>query len=401
MKYIRWVESHLFATADEKTPKHVEEKCAEYIVEHESKAHVRDSFLPIASAFSSANFAEPCVQPVAKEDESQSNIPLMSRPRPIAHNGTEKSFFSRGTIPTENINLPTRIHSKYRPSYSKSEETPENQPEEKTTVQKVPGRQDLLEIIKELYPCMIKYIDIRDGSQPKYSTCSTKGSYDTLRKQTLTMNTIPAYANLPTPPMSPFESLGRHTAYEINPIKTSDSIEEPEFHQIRSFLIKFIDRKVNNIPEDLKLRIMECYSISSADFTPETATNLEEHTGNFEKCIRTLIKVFNSPIAEKWFEIVEAEELEENNAKVEQSSTTLLGKNTERFAKSITDGYCSDSDLVRCRTKFAKIDSPTMFSMTNFTSTKKLSSFNLKKTYEKKFRTDRNSIRRAVSGVLG
>ncbi|POS84038.1 hypothetical protein EPUL_006285 [Erysiphe pulchra] len=427
MKYIRWLESHVFAAPDEKASKQVEKKISGYSFEQSSLAQIRESFLPIASAFSSKNFAEPSVPPVTIKNETHSNAPLMSRPRPIAQNGTEKSFFSRGTIPTENINLPTRIHSNYRPSYyPKPEEKPKLKPEEKIVVKRLPERQDLIEIILEMYPSMIKYVERKYDFQRKHSS----GSASTFPKSTalksdsshlpttatsssddiLAMKTIPAYVNLPTPPISPFESVKQRNVSEVNFEKVSGTIEESEFRKVQSFLIRFIDLKGNQVPKNLKIRIMECYSITLADLEPKRALLFnEEDIGKSEKCLQKLIKALETEEPEKWLETDELKESSEikSNTLVwrKTDSTEILKKDKDILdilSPQITEGHVSDTNLVRCQTKQANKTQPALFRMTSSTTSfKKLPTFNLKKTYDKTFRNERNVIRRAVSGVLG
>ncbi|RKF61322.1 hypothetical protein OnM2_043081 [Erysiphe neolycopersici] len=432
MKYIRWLESLVFAVPDEKTSKNVEKKFPGYSIEHSSLSHIRESFLPIASAFSSTNFAEPSVPPVSIKNESHSNVPLMSRPRPIAQNSTEKSFFSRGTIPTENINLPTRKHSNYRPSYfSKPEENPKLKPEVKTVSNRLPTRQDLIEIILELYPSMIKYVERTNDFQRQYSsgsvstlpksaamrsesshipTTAAVSSDDIRGKNHLTVNAIPAYVNLPTPPISPFESVKYQNVLEVNGERTFSNIEESEFYKIKCFLINFINIKGNQVPKNLKIRIMESYSITLADIEPKSALLFDdEDTERSEKCLQKLIKALETEEPENW---LETDELNESSriktntlAWRKTDSAEILKKNTDILdilSPQNIEGQVSDSNLVRCQTKYGNMLKPALFRVTSSTtSKKKLPSFYLKKTYDKTFRNERNVIRRAVSGVLG
>lgn len=431
MKYIRWIESHVFAAPDEKIPKQAEKKFSGYSIEQSSLAHIRESFLPIASAFSSTNFAEPRAPPVTLKNESHSNAPLMSRPRPIAQNSTEKSFFSRGTIPTENINLPTRVHSNYRPSYSKSVEKLKLKPEEKIVIKMLPDRQDLIEIILEIYPNMKEYVERNYNFQRKYysgtvskvpklislssesnhlPTTATSSSDNKRRKNSLTMNTIPAYVNLPTPPISPYESFKNHNASEVISEKVSCTIEESEFHKIRSFLIRFIDIKGNQMSKNLKIRMMESFSIALADLEPKRALLFdEEDTGKFEKCLQKFIKALEIEDLEKWPEYDELNEsleiMSNSLAWRKTDSTEILKKKkdtSENLSPLIMEGHVSDTNLVSYQTKYNNKVKPEISRVISpSTSIKKLPSFYLKKTYDKTFKNDRSVIRRAVSGVLG
>lgn len=66
---------------------------------------------------------------------SQSDDPLISRPRPVAQDATIKSFFSRGTISSENTQLISKKTSTYRIEQIQSLLD--------TSIDKIPGRDEL------------------------------------------------------------------------------------------------------------------------------------------------------------------------------------------------------------------------------------------------------------------
>lgn len=79
---------------------------------------------------------------------------------------------------------------------------------------------------------------------------------------------IPAYTNLYTPPVSPSISTPEtYFAKELN--KISDLPKLLAFYQIRQSLINLLDGYGRELPKNLRLRLMECYSITKLDINAE------------------------------------------------------------------------------------------------------------------------------------
>ncbi|RKF83976.1 hypothetical protein GcM3_004020 [Golovinomyces cichoracearum] len=308
MKYMCWIETRLLALTDGRTSK--QEIKDDWVEEYKMPAP-QNLALPIASAFSSASYTDITTPSATTSKDVKSDSPLISRPRPIAHNGTEKSFFSRGTISTENTNLPTRTHSKYRPSYSSQQDI--------VSVEKLPNQERILNIILELYPAMIKYVDsgttshrelyssgsrstrsfaFQSESKLKY-TSSITGSHN------LSSGIHSAdheHINLLTPPLSPMTPSWNFSPLSKTQSKVSGSFRESEYQQLKDFLINFLSTHGKQLSRELRVRILECFSITPAELASEQSwlwmdyavSNDEDQNEKSELALKMLIEALKS-----------------------------------------------------------------------------------------------------------
>ncbi|TQS34156.1 hypothetical protein Golomagni_05472 [Golovinomyces magnicellulatus] len=400
-----WIETRLSALTDGRSPK------------QEIKADLEDEYkipapqnlaLPIASAFSSASYTDISKPSVTTSKDVKSDSPLISRPRPIAHNGTEKSFFSRGTISTENTSLPTRIHSKYRPSYSPHQKT--------VAAEKLPTQEEILDIIAELYPSMIKYVDSGTISRRKpYSPCSRRRSSFASQSESKSKysssitgshklsseihSTDLEHVNLPTPPLSPMTPTGNFSPLGEIQTKAYGSIKEREYQQLKDFLIKFLISQGKQLSRELRIRILECFSITPADLAPENswlwsnhpASNDEDGNEKCELALKMFIGALKSQLQENDF--IKAQ----TNSPVEHKTTLtpasflkpsfsgdetmnkILDSPPSRQNPIIMRGFLSDANLKKHRTGSTITNPSTFFKGSSFdTLNKNISLFTSK-----------------------
>ncbi|RKF79432.1 hypothetical protein GcM1_202023 [Golovinomyces cichoracearum] len=307
MKYMCWIETRLLALTDGKTSKL---QIKDDWVEKYTTPAPQNFALPIASAFSSASYTDITTPSATTSKDVKSDSPLISRPRPIAHNGTEKSFFSRGTISTENTNLPTRTHSKYRPSYSS---------QEIVSVEKLPNQERILNIILELYPAMIKYVNSGTTSHrelyPSGSRSTSSFTFQSESKLKYTSSITGSHnlssaihsadhehTNLLTPPLSPTTSSWNFSPLTKTQSKVSGSFREREYQQLKYFLINFLSTHGKKLSRELRVRILECFSITPAELASEQSwlwmdyavSNDEDQNEESELALKMLIEALKS-----------------------------------------------------------------------------------------------------------